>query len=141
MAVSTPANFSFDTVYFVLSIEYCGNPAINSERGWPVSAMRLKIIGIATAARSPLFPEVKTVAEQGFPGFDAAPWWYVAAPAGTPADIVKKLSDELVKASKAPDVIKKVRDAGIAVGERRTFVVHRQRSRNALLFASSPRAR
>jgi tripartite-type tricarboxylate transporter receptor subunit TctC len=38
----------------------------------------------------------------------------VAAPAGTPPEIVKKLSDELVKASKQPDVIKKIRDAGAA---------------------------
>ena len=38
----------------------------------------------------------------------------MAAPAGTPADIVQKLSDELVKASKSPDVIKKIRDAGAA---------------------------
>ena len=53
-----------------------------------------------------------TIAEQGFDGFDAAPWWYVAAPAGTPKEIVQKLSDELVKGGKSPAVIKKIRDAG-----------------------------
>ena len=74
----------------------------------------LKALGVSSAKRWFALPDVPTIAEQGFPGFDAAPWWYVAAPAGTPADIVKKLSDELVKASKAPDVIKKIRDAGAA---------------------------
>ena len=55
-----------------------------------------------------------TIAEQGYPGFDAAPWWYVAAPAGTPAEIVKKLSDEITKGIKSEAVIKKIRDAGAA---------------------------
>jgi tripartite-type tricarboxylate transporter receptor subunit TctC len=72
----------------------------------------IKTLGVSSAKRWFALPDVPTIAEQGFPGFDAAPWWYVAAPAGTPADIVKKLSDELVKASKSADVIKKIRDAG-----------------------------
>ena len=55
-----------------------------------------------------------TIAEQGYPGFDAAPWWYVAAPAGTPADIVKKLSDDVTKGIRSEAVIKKIRDAGAA---------------------------
>ena len=74
----------------------------------------LKALGVSSAKRWFSLPDVPTIAEQGFPGFDAAPWWYVAAPAGTPPEIVKKLSDELVKASKTPDVIKRIRDAGAA---------------------------
>ncbi|MBY0319699.1 MAG: tripartite tricarboxylate transporter substrate binding protein [Reyranella sp.] len=74
----------------------------------------LKALGVSSAKRWFALPDVPTIAEQGFPGFDAAPWWYVAAPAGTPPDIVKKLSDELVRASKLPDVIKRIRDAGAA---------------------------
>jgi len=74
----------------------------------------LKALGVSSSKRWFAMPDVPTIAEQGFAGFDAAPWWYVAAPAGTPADIVKKLSDELVKASKTPDVIKRIRDAGAA---------------------------
>ena len=74
----------------------------------------LKALGVSSAKRWFSLPDVPTIAEQGFPGFDAAPWWYVAAPAGTPTEIVKKLSDELVKASKTPDVIKRIRDAGAA---------------------------
>ena len=74
----------------------------------------LRALGVSSAKRWFALPDVPTIAEQGFAGFDAAPWWYVAAPAGTPPEIVKKLSDELVKASKSPDVIKRIRDAGAA---------------------------
>lgn len=74
----------------------------------------LRALGVSSAKRWFSLPDVPTIAEQGYPGFDAAPWWYVAAPAGTPADIVKKLSDALVVASKTPDVIKRIRDAGAA---------------------------
>jgi tripartite-type tricarboxylate transporter receptor subunit TctC len=72
----------------------------------------LRALGVSSAKRWFALPDVPTIAEQGFAGFDAAPWWYVAAPAGTPTEIVNKLSDELVKASKSPDVIKRIRDAG-----------------------------
>ena len=72
----------------------------------------VRALGVSSAKRWFALPDVPTIAEQGFAGFDAAPWWYVAAPAGTPPEIVKKLSDELVKASKSPDVIKRIRDAG-----------------------------
>ena len=74
----------------------------------------LRALGVSSGKRWFSLPDVPTIAEQGFAGFDAAPWWYVSAPAGTPPDIVKKLSDELVKASKSPDIIKKIRDAGAA---------------------------
>ena len=74
----------------------------------------VRALGVSSAKRWFALPDVPTIAEQGFAGFDAAPWWYVAAPAGTPPEIVKKLSDELVKASKSPDVIKRIRDAGAA---------------------------
>jgi tripartite-type tricarboxylate transporter receptor subunit TctC len=74
----------------------------------------LRALAVSSAKRWFSAPEVPTVAEQGYPGFDAAPWWYVAAPAGTPADIVKKLSDEITKGIQSEAVIKKIRDAGAA---------------------------
>ena len=79
-----------------------------------IQSKALRALGVSSAKRWFSLPDVPTIAEQGFAGFDAAPWWYVAAPAGTPPEIVKKLSDELVKASKQPDVIKRIRDAGAA---------------------------
>jgi tripartite-type tricarboxylate transporter receptor subunit TctC len=75
---------------------------------------QLKALGVGSAKRLAVLPDVPTIAEQGFAGFDAAPWWYVAAPAGTPPDIVKKLSDEITKGIKSEAVIKKIREAGAA---------------------------
>jgi len=72
----------------------------------------LRALGVSSAKRWFAAPDVPTIAEQGYAGFDAAPWWYVAAPAGTPPDIVKKLSDEVVKGCKTEANIKKMRDAG-----------------------------
>jgi len=72
----------------------------------------LRALGVSTAKRWFAAPDIPTVAEQGYPGFDAAPWWYVAAPAGTPPEIVNRLSAEIVKGVTSEPVIKKIRDAG-----------------------------
>jgi tripartite-type tricarboxylate transporter receptor subunit TctC len=72
----------------------------------------LRALGVTSSKRWFALPDVPTIAEQGFDGFDAAPWWYVAAPTGTPKEIVQKLSAEIVKGGKSEAVIKKVRDAG-----------------------------
>ena len=72
----------------------------------------LRALAVSSAKRWFAAPEVPTVAEQGYAGFDAAPWWYVAAPAGTPQEIVTKLSEEIVKGIKSEAVIKRIRDAG-----------------------------
>ena len=57
-----------------------------------------KMLGVTSRARNPLLPEIPTVAEQGFAGFEASTWWALFAPAGTPADVVAKLSAETRKA-------------------------------------------
>jgi tripartite-type tricarboxylate transporter receptor subunit TctC len=72
----------------------------------------LRPLGVTSSRRSPALPDVPSIAEQGFAGFDAAPWWHVSAPAGTPREIVTKLSDELLQAMRTPDVIRRVREAG-----------------------------
>ena len=77
-----------------------------------ISSGTLRALGVSSSKRWFALPDVPTIAEQGFAGFDAAPWWYVAAPAGTPPEIVKKLSAEIVKGGKSAAVIKKIRDAG-----------------------------
>ncbi len=74
----------------------------------------LRALGVSTSKRWFSLPDCPTIAEQGYPGFDAAPWWYVSGPAGMPADIAKKLSDEITKGIKSEAVIKKIRDAGAA---------------------------
>jgi tripartite-type tricarboxylate transporter receptor subunit TctC len=72
----------------------------------------LRALGVSSAKRWFAAPDIPTIAEQGYAGFDAAPWWYVAAPAGTPPEIVSRLSAEIVKGTKSEAVIKKIRDAG-----------------------------
>ena len=59
-------------------------------------------------------PTCRPSPSRAFRVSSAAPWWYVAAPAGTPADIVKKLSDEITKGIRSEAVIKKIREAGAA---------------------------
>ena len=77
-----------------------------------LQAGALRALGVSTSKRWFAAPDVPTVAEQGYPGFDAAHWWYVAAPAGTMLKVVNKLSDEIVKGIEREPAIKKIRDAG-----------------------------
>ena len=53
---------------------------------------RVRLLALTSATRSSVFPEVPTMAESGFPGFDITPWWGVVVPAGTPRPIVDKLA-------------------------------------------------
>jgi tripartite-type tricarboxylate transporter receptor subunit TctC len=56
---------------------------------------KLRALGVSTAARSPMAPEVPPLAEVGLPGFDAASWHMIVAPATTPRPILDRLSREL----------------------------------------------
>ena len=67
---------------------------------------KVRAMGLSTAQRSRLMPDIPTIQEQGVPGFDASSFHGWATTAGTPAAIVAKLSAEAVKATKSPDVIK-----------------------------------
>ena len=60
-----------------------------------VKGGKLVALAVGTAARSPALPEVATVAEQGYPGFEAALWLGVFAPAGTPKPVIERLYREL----------------------------------------------
>ncbi|QQB33024.1 tripartite tricarboxylate transporter substrate binding protein [Achromobacter deleyi] len=64
---------------------------------------RLLALAYASDKRSPLLPDVPTLAEAGVPGADAATWYSLAAPAGTPADIVRMLSDAVRAVNEDPD--------------------------------------
>src|SRR5690606_2921077 len=65
---------------------------------------KLRGLGIATLQRSPYLPEVPTIAEAGYPGFEAVGWIGIAAPAGTPPAILDKLNAEMVRILNEPDV-------------------------------------
>jgi len=65
---------------------------------------RFIALGISTTTRSPTMPEVPTIAEQGFPGYDFTVYTGLVAPAGTPVPVVHRLHDALLKATSLPDV-------------------------------------
>ncbi|MDF3833134.1 tripartite tricarboxylate transporter substrate binding protein [Cupriavidus basilensis] len=75
-----------------------------------VQAGRLRAIAITSAQRSPLLPDVPTVAESGFPGFDVQSWFSLAAPAGTPRPVIERVNAALNKALAAPDVRQRLHD-------------------------------
>lgn len=78
-----------------------------------VKAGKMRALGITSAQRSPLLPEVPTMIEQGIADFTVAVWYGFAAPAGTPASIVSKLNAEINKILQMPDVKKTFTDAGV----------------------------
>ncbi len=85
--------------------------------GGNLRAGKAKALAVTTSERTRVLPDLPTIAEQGFPGFEYSQWIGVAGPAGLPAAVVSKLSAELPKAAKAPDVGAKLADDGtIMVG-------------------------
>jgi tripartite-type tricarboxylate transporter receptor subunit TctC len=76
---------------------------------------KLKLIGVATPARMPQFPDVPTVAESGLPGFYFNSWFTIMAPVGTPREIINRLHAEIVKALADPDVRAKFEDQGLTL--------------------------
>jgi tripartite-type tricarboxylate transporter receptor subunit TctC len=67
-------------------------------------AGKLRPIAVGTAKRSPALPDVPTVAESGYPGFEVSLWLGFFAPKGTPAPILARLHSELVKIASSPDM-------------------------------------
>lgn len=78
-----------------------------------IDSQRLRPLAVTTSQRSANLPNVPTVAESGFAGFDAPAWWAVLAPARTPPEIVKRMNDEVNAALKLPDVAQKLAAQGI----------------------------
>jgi tripartite-type tricarboxylate transporter receptor subunit TctC len=77
----------------------------------------LRAIAVGSAQRVPGLPDVKTVAEQGDPGFETSQWCGLQAPAGTPYTIVRRIAEEAGKALRASSVTERfASDAAIAVG-------------------------
>jgi len=69
-----------------------------------IKAGRIRAIATTGTARSPELPEVPTIAESGYPGYEALNWYAYLAPAATPRPIIERLNAELVRALEAPDV-------------------------------------
>jgi tripartite-type tricarboxylate transporter receptor subunit TctC len=77
-----------------------------------VSDRKVKALAITSAARSPAFPDVPTVAESGYPKLTANTWYGLLAPGKAPADIVAKLGAEIAAIQKDPAADKRIREMG-----------------------------
>lgn len=78
-----------------------------------VKAGKLREIAVAVEKRISVAPNIPTIAESGFPGFNASPWYGIVAPAGTPKPIIERLSTELKAAMANPDVRAKFASLGM----------------------------
>ena len=120
--------FEQDTGVKLLHVPYRGTqPALNDTLSGQVAldvpdltialeqvkAGKLRAFGVTSAQRSVAAPNIPTLGEQGIAGFDAVQWFGLCAPSGTPAQIVNKLHDAVVKALNDPGV--KVRYATLAM--------------------------
>jgi tripartite-type tricarboxylate transporter receptor subunit TctC len=77
---------------------------------------RLRAIAITSKNRSPLLPDLPTMAEQGFPAVEVQNWQGLVAPKGIPADLVKTLNTALNKALQDPEVKEKILSQGNEMG-------------------------
>lgn len=92
-----------------------------------VKAGKVRALAVTSAARSPFLPDVPTVAEQGFPGWQAEGWITVLAPAGTPADVADRLDREIRAVLADGEFRQRLGDMGFVVMDRsrgalRTFI-------------------
>jgi len=74
---------------------------------------KLRAFAVTSLKRSAVAPDIPTMAESGYPGFEAVPWFGLMAPAGTPQPVIDKLYAGTIKALAAPDVRKSFADLGL----------------------------
>ena len=80
-----------------------------------IKAGKMKALAVTSKARMPQLPDVPTVIESGLAGFEVTSWQAVAAPKGTPKDIIAKLHADIAKGLRAPDISKRFGDQGLDV--------------------------
>lgn len=112
--------------------------AVNALEVLPhVKSGKLKVLAVLSPNRSAIFPDVPTIAESGFPGFEASVWYGLVAPAATPKSIVNKLHDEVQKALQTKDVRERMTAVGGEVvpgsAEMFTQLIRSERQRYAKL--------
>ena len=83
----------------------------------PIAAGKLRALAVTSAQRAPAVPKLQTVAESGFPGYEAASWFGILAPAGTTAAVLDKISKDVQRVATGADVRHKLEQQGaITVG-------------------------
>jgi tripartite-type tricarboxylate transporter receptor subunit TctC len=76
---------------------------------------KLRAIAVTSAKRTPVLPDVPTVAASGYPGFEVAVWYGLLAPTGTPRDVVARLNAEIVRALQTPELQARFREMGAEI--------------------------
>jgi tripartite-type tricarboxylate transporter receptor subunit TctC len=74
------------------------------------------MLGVTTARRSALLPQLPSIAEAGLPGYEVFAWTAMCAPAGTPPEIVQRLNGEIAKILAKPEVKEAFGKVGVEVG-------------------------
>jgi len=87
---------------------------------------KIKLIGVTGSERTPLTPDIPTLAEQGYPGFELPTWAGFFAPRNTPADIIQKLHGAAVKVMSLPEVQPRLKDLGYVAGGKSTAEFQQQ---------------
>ncbi len=80
-----------------------------------IKAGKLRPLAVTSSQRVKALPEVPTIGESGYPGFDVVAWYAFWAPAGTPADIVRKLNEEINLILRMPDMLERLSGFGAEV--------------------------
>jgi tripartite-type tricarboxylate transporter receptor subunit TctC len=87
--------------------------AVNALEVQPhIKSGRLKVLAVMSKARTALMPDVPTIAESGFAGFEAAVWYGLIAPSATPKPVIARLHAEVQKALETPDVKNRLVSSG-----------------------------
>jgi tripartite-type tricarboxylate transporter receptor subunit TctC len=111
-AVHVPFNGSPPAVTATLQNETQMMFAVMQPLQAQIQAGKLRAIGVTTAKRFPLLPDIPAIAESGYPGFEALAWNGVLVPAGTPRPVVARLNIEINAILKMPDVVQKMNAQG-----------------------------
>jgi tripartite-type tricarboxylate transporter receptor subunit TctC len=80
-----------------------------------VKAGKLRALATTGAKRDPALPDLPTIAEAGVAGYEAGVWFGLAAPAGTPPDVVAKIAAEAIKGTQSPDFVKRMTELGYVI--------------------------
>jgi tripartite-type tricarboxylate transporter receptor subunit TctC len=70
---------------------------------------KVRLLGVATTQRIASHPDLPTIAESGFPGYDAYPWFGILAPSGTSREIIQRLASEITVSVPVPEVSQRIR--------------------------------
>jgi tripartite-type tricarboxylate transporter receptor subunit TctC len=97
-----------------------------------IQSGQLRAIAVSALSRSPVLPNVPTIAEQGYPGFNAGTWYGLLVPAGTPPDVVRKLNEAGNAALKSPEIVERIlAEGGVVLGGTSEAFTEKLRTDNA----------